>query len=311
MLARGFLPEHVALYDFRRWQPCQYLTAWEVESRLDGLDTGPGRAILDDKERTHEAFQRAGAGDLLPPWLGRVEDGVFVPRPGGPGSLAEALTAYPRLFLKPRNGSQGSGARVVSATVDVPDTGDYLVEGCLEQHPTLREIYPRAVNTLRVLTVRHPTAGLFVARMAQRIGTDLSAPTDNYSRRGLVAGVRDGVLLDAVTRPGPHGVARLTHHPDTGARIEGVALPFPELIEDLMLRAAAVVPDVVHVGWDVALTSDGPVLLEGNAGIANPNVFQAHRPLLDDPRLIGFYERHGVISTRKARSAAALLPAPR
>ena len=29
-------------------------------------------------------------------------------------------------------------------------------------------------------------------------------------------------------------------------------------------KAAVVVPQICHVGWDVAVTPDGPVLVEGN-----------------------------------------------
>ena len=34
---------------------------------------------------------------------------------------------------------------------------------------------------------------------------------------------------------------------------------------DLTARAAAVVPEVGYVGWDVAIAENGPVLIEGNS----------------------------------------------
>jgi hypothetical protein len=53
-------------------------------------------------------------------------------------------------------------------------------------------------------------------------------------------------------------------HPDTGAVIEGRVLPFWQDTVDLGCRAHAVFAPRVVVGWDIAITQRGPVLIEGN-----------------------------------------------
>ena len=53
-------------------------------------------------------------------------------------------------------------------------------------------------------------------------------------------------------------------HPDTGIRSEGYQLPMVQEAVDFAKKAALVVPQICHVGWDVAVTPDGPVLIEGN-----------------------------------------------
>ena len=35
-------------------------------------------------------------------------------------------------------------------------------------------------------------------------------------------------------------------------------------VKELVLKAAMVVPNVKYVGWDVAITPTGPVIIEGN-----------------------------------------------
>ncbi|MGL1664087.1 sugar-transfer associated ATP-grasp domain-containing protein, partial [Vibrio parahaemolyticus] len=55
-------------------------------------------------------------------------------------------------------------------------------------------------------------------------------------------------------------------HPDTGAAIVGTDIPdWPRLI-DLVQAAALVFPGIRTQSWDVALTDQGPVLLEVNYG---------------------------------------------
>lgn len=63
---------------------------------------------------------------------------------------------------------------------------------------------------------------------------------------------------------GSYGVA-YESHPDSGARVAGRVIPDFAAIRDLTVRAhAALAPNVPLIGWDVALTPDGPCLLEMN-----------------------------------------------
>jgi len=54
-------------------------------------------------------------------------------------------------------------------------------------------------------------------------------------------------------------------HPDTGATIAGFRLPHWADARALVERAAQLFKPLRAVGWDVALTEDGPVLIEGNS----------------------------------------------
>jgi len=54
-------------------------------------------------------------------------------------------------------------------------------------------------------------------------------------------------------------------HPTTGAAIRGRKLPLWKEACDLVKRAHIAVPEMVFIGWDVGLTEDGPILIEGNS----------------------------------------------
>lgn len=191
------------------------------------------------------------------------------------------------LFAKPVWGEQGRG--VERWTFDAGTTtwsrGDHrldaaaltahlrrrgwwrtlLVQEALRNHPDLDRFGTDALCTFRVVTYRGDDE---VPRVLAAI-LKLAAPgaeVDNLHAGGLVAGVdlATGTLLPARTRePGapPHDV-----HPTTGAAIAGSPVPLAAAAVDLALRAHATLVTPWSVGWDVAVTAGGPVLVEGNAG---------------------------------------------
>ena len=59
--------------------------------------------------------------------------------------------------------------------------------------------------------------------------------------------------------------------------IYGFKVPFYEEACQMVKEASKVVPSVRYVGWDVAITNKGPVIIEGNCF---PGVFQI-RPSFD------------------------------
>ena len=55
-----------------------------------------------------------------------------------------------------------------------------------------------------------------------------------------------------------------TKHPDTNLDIVGFKIPMWNEALDFVKKLANVIPNVKYVGWDIALTEKGWVLIEGN-----------------------------------------------
>lgn len=56
----------------------------------------------------------------------------------------------------------------------------------------------------------------------------------------------------------------MDRHPNTGAQIAGATLHRWDEVRAFAIAAHKVFGDRVIVGWDIAVTPDGPVLVEGN-----------------------------------------------
>jgi hypothetical protein len=75
-----------------------------------------------------------------------------------------------------------------------------------------------------------------------------------------------GGRIGQVFGPSPGGARWILHerHPQTGVPFEGFDVPFWDEARRLVERAALAMLPLRTIGWDVALTDEGPVLIEGN-----------------------------------------------
>jgi 3D (Asp-Asp-Asp) domain-containing protein len=230
--------------------------------------------------------------------------------------VVEKVTREGRLVLKPVKGSTGTDIYFLEATdsadaiamngvqtptnevIDfVSSLDDYLVSSYITQSAWLNEIYPHALNTMRVLTMwDDKKEDAFIARAILRIGTDESRPVDNFSKGGLSVAVDlDTGELGSAVKLDSSGLVQYSTHPDTGAEIEGRSIEEWEQIRETVLETAKSVSFVEYVGWDITVDSTGePVLIEGNNS-SDVDLLQVHGPLLNDDRVRRFYERYDVI----------------
>ena len=136
------------------------------------------------------------------------------------------------------------------------------IEELVIQHPDWEVLAPGSVNTLRVMTgaVNGKSWLLFAAA---RLGSGKSI-ADNFHQggSGVLVDMERGVLTgNAIDK-------KLNEHEynKTGIRYDGYPIPHWEAIKALVLEAALVNDEIHLVGWDVAITEDGPLLIEGNRG---------------------------------------------
>ena len=250
------------------------------------------RHLLDDKE----AFARAAAEHGLPAVrtiavVGGAEPelGAGGAPLGGPEGWAELLAGDPArgIVVKPVGGGHGAGVRVVEIDggelvegerrwmpeellASIRTTGRHVVQERVADHPDLQRINPtRALQTARLTTLEHHGAVNCVQASVKLAMPD--ALTDNFAggRTGTMMAVVDtatGVITELwVPRPGGVGAVQAERHPRTRGVVVGRALPLWDDALALAVRATRAFAPLRTIGWDVALTADGPLLVEGNA----------------------------------------------
>ena len=116
------------------------------------------------------------------------------------------------------------------------------------------------------------------AIVAENAHIGAGAVVDNVDQGGMAAPIDIDTGVIRTVGANKNG-DRFEFHPITGTRIPGTQIPYWEEVKAMCLKAMHVVPQVRFVAWDVAITPDGPVFIEGNSfpSHAIPQ-FAAHFP---------------------------------
>ena len=181
--------------------------------------------------------------------------------------LGEALGTF---IVKPRDASHGDGVEKIDAAKvenwsalleTLRAKGQTLCEEIIRQHPDLDAIWPGSINTVRMVTILKDGKAHVVAAYL-RVGNG-PRPVDNFNNGGMVTPVdRETGVIQCAARD--KAGTLYERHPATGTPFRGTQIPMWPQILDMLQKAAQVVPSIRYVGWDVAVTPDGPVLVEGN-----------------------------------------------
>lgn len=139
-----------------------------------------------------------------------------------------------------------------------------VVEEELKQDPKMSELSLKSINTLRVGTATNPEGKVSVAYMTLRFNT-----TDTHFDNSSLGGAFTLLSDDGVIKyPGYINYPKeksYTIHPATGTHLIGFELPQIQEVKDLVCESAKILPQSRYIGWDVAITPSGPVLVEGNS----------------------------------------------
>lgn len=316
-LIAGFVSVSYVMYEFDKNDPSLYLSDFQRDVRTPDVN-GVYNVLLRDKflfgliTRNFPAHEVRSFGVIRE---GRVDYVTNAQWNDAAGYLLELLQSHPRLVIKPAVGGGGGkirflfreGEQLSLNGVTLPEARlrslvdamrNDIITIFVEQGPEIAALYPRTVNTLRILTMWDvDTCEPFVAAAALRIGRVSSYPVDNFTQGGLSAAVdlETGRLSKAAGLPvNSRALAWHAQHPDSGERIEGFMLPRWQGLKARILNICRSVPYLKYVGWDLVLTADGFKVLEGNS-FPSVRVLQIHRPLLTDQRVLRFYKTHHVL----------------
>jgi len=222
-------------------------------------------------------------------------------------TLISALDAEDDLFLKPVRGRGGQGAiRLVrhedkwkgfrtSPACGKPDFtmtsselaaqlarssnhGSWLLQRRARNHPVIEKVFGEALACIRLVCGIKPDEVVFLGAV-MGVGK-----MDSVVSQG-------GLTIDVDMETGRLGQAFHSSesqtffdaNPDNGLRISGLQLPDWQLLKKTAAMAHRQLPDYPFLGWDLALTPAGPLVVEANGNFGTGGMQKpGPRPLIDD-----------------------------
>ena len=137
-----------------------------------------------------------------------------------------------------------------------------IVQDKLSQHDEMNRIYGNSINTIRIVTILHK-GEVEIVGMFLRLGGHGSI-VDNMSAGGLGVGINpDGTLMQYGFLHNKYGT-KTDRHPDTGVVFSTFKIPYFKETLELVKTAQMKFKEVPAIGWDVCITPNGPLLVEGN-----------------------------------------------
>lgn len=174
--------------------------------------------------------------------------------------------------------------------IDLEGKSPVIVQERVYDHSTLNDFSgSSALQCARLVTHRSESGSVRLVYFMIKIilGSNI---LDNFSggMSGNMIAYGDpetGQLKAAVRRrDGRLGLEEIHHHPETGAAFADLLLPNWSDAKALAFRAHGAFPGLDVIGWDIALTERGPLVLEGNAWW-DPPLYQPELMTADDWKL--------------------------
>lgn len=185
------------------------------------------------------------------------------------------------IFIKPLSMLGGEGCYKISKenlNQDCENIFDFVTnnscihEEFVNQHPEINKIHSKCINTIRIEAYIDKNKKTHILSSLMRFGVGKSHVDNSHAGGFFVSiDIENGCLKKFGQTFNEFGAKKILEHPDSKIRLEGYKIPYFKEACDLVILASKYLPDR-YVGWDIAITPDGPILIEGNE---NSNVHGA------------------------------------
>lgn len=194
------------------------------------------------------------------------------------------------VFCKPSGGQLGRGAfalRVRDSKLYVDGeqydfdklteillSDNYLIQKRIYQHSIMNTLCDSTINSIRLQTVITKDGEVVPFGAGLRIGRKGST-VDNWAKGGVFVGIdmEKGKLMETGFFKPQYGTST-KEHPDTHIVFKDFEIPFYKEAERMAVELHKRLYRSHSVGWDIAITEDGPMFIEGN-GLWEISLIQA------------------------------------
>jgi len=229
----------------------------------------------DQHERLSDLVDRAdGAKLIVKPVRGKGGHGIFV-----------AWNETGRLRV------QAKDPRAAPDVLNIESRS--IVQHFVPQHADLAKVAANSINTIRIQTLQTRGGDILIVGAMIRFGVN-DAVVDNLSSGGIGVGIDidSGTLME---RAQDFASRTYREHPNSGVEFLGYPVPmWPEVVE-LARKIQRSFPYYRFLGHDIAITPEGPVIIEINPEPDNVMMEQCYGPILADPEVLREFRASGLL----------------
>ena len=141
-----------------------------------------------------------------------------------------------------------------------------IFESVVKQTKQFAAFNESSVNTVRFMTTLYPDGSAKVIATFIKIGR-AGKCVDNAGGGGNVDVCVDteaGEIKYAIQYDGWRNIKEIEKHPDSGSQLNGVMIENWQAIKEEVKKFQQAFPYCKAAGWDIAITDDGPVVIEVN-----------------------------------------------
>lgn len=141
-----------------------------------------------------------------------------------------------------------------------------IFESVVKQTKQFAAFNESSVNTVRFMTTLYPDGSAKVIATFIKIGR-AGKCVDNAGGGGNVdvcVDTETGEVKYAIQYDGWRNIKEIKKHPDSGNQLNGVIIENWQAIKEEVKKFQQAFPYCKAAGWDIAITDDGPVVIEVN-----------------------------------------------
>ena len=135
-----------------------------------------------------------------------------------------------------------------------------IVEEVLKNHQTLEKLNESSLNTIRLVSILNQNE-IDIIYAGLRIGAK-GSDVDNISDGGAVVpiDIESGYLVGSLkTKP-----IRRKDNVVFNLDVNDIQIPYWNEVKKMVAEASLVIPQVRYLAWDIAVTPNGPAIIEAN-----------------------------------------------
>ena len=243
-------------YDLNKKQRSTYLTIGINNGLVNKYNPKEYRSLFDDKIKFNQLFN----GFLKRDWLDIRDNEI---------EFEKFISKHEKIAAKLLDECGGTGFEIIDIkkykSSDelykyLIDTKHFLIEEVAVQHNDLSRLYPKSINTVRIITVQSGGKLNFITAFL-RIGN--GGIVDNTGAGGMLSMIdfENGELKFAAV---DEELNVYEKHPSSGLKIKGFKIPYWGELLEFTRQLAETEPRLRYVGWDIAIGERGPMIIEGN-----------------------------------------------